>query len=98
MLTTRRRPALRNAVRAGQTGNHSACRSVAVPVPSWGNDAQADFLCGTVRHGQITGAVRVISRRPEFRADGRLQRGDTFRIDLCQEVSGCISMDDSADF
>ena len=97
MLKTTRRPASRNVGRAAQTGIRSEFRFVGVQVPSWENGAQADFLCGTERHGQITGAVRVISLLPGFRADGRLQRVDTFRIDLCQEVSGCISMDDLAD-
>ena len=96
MLTTIRRPALRNVVRAGQTGIRSACRFVAVQVPSSENGAQADFLCGRERYVQITGAVRVISRLPDIQADGRLQGADTFRIDLCQGVSGCISMNDSA--
>lgn len=97
MPTTRLPPASRSAVRAGQTGIRSACRFAEAQVPSWGNGAQADFLCGTVRHGQRAGVVRVISRLPEFQADGTLEGVDTFRIDLCQEVSGYISVDDLAD-
>ena len=97
MRTTTRRPVSRNVVRAGQTGLRSDCHFVAVQVPSSENGAQADFLCGTGRHGQTTEAVRVISHPPEFLANGRLLGADTFRIDLGQEFSGCISIDDFAD-
>ncbi len=97
MRTTIRRPVSRNVVRAGQTGLRSDFHFVAVQVPSSENGAQADFLCGTGRHGQTTEAVRVISHPPEFLANGRLLGADTFRIDLGQEFSGWISIDDFAD-
>ena len=85
MLTTIRRPASQNVVRAGQTGIRSEFRFVGVQVPSWENGAQADSLCGTVRHGQITGADRVIVRPPAFLANKTVQGADTFRIDLFQD-------------
>ncbi len=86
--TTIQPPVSRIVDRAIQTGSHSVNRFAAVQVPSLESGAQAGFLCGKVQYGQITGAVRVISRRPDFRGDGRRLRVDTFRIDLCKEVSG----------